>query len=352
MTANRTALGAVALALLAGPYAAAQADATPGLKVAVSILPQAYFVERVGGAHVGVQVLVGPGLSPHTFEPTPKQLAALADARVYFRVGIDFETALVPRLAGLFPKLRIVDTRAGVPLRRFAAHEAACEHAEHRHEEDPATGRPDPHIWLNPLLVKTQAQTICDTLCELDSAHADLYRRNLAAFHADLDRVHAQLTAALAPLKGDEVFVFHPAFGYFTDAYGLKQVPVEIEGKEPTARQLQALIARARAANVKVIFVQPQFAKKAAQTVAEAIGGVVVPLDDLARDYLKNLADIATKIEGTHPNPGRQSGAAGGGAPLAGWPATGVAGSDSTPRSEPRTQVRGRRLSGAAVGTN
>ncbi len=306
MTASRTAPGLAALALLAlsaVPHAVAQTDAAPVLKVAVSILPQAYFVERVGGVRVDVQVLVGPGLSPHTFEPTPKQLTALADARVYFRVGIDFEQALVPRLAGLFPNLRIVDTRAGVPLRHFAAHEASCEHAEHGHADEAAAGRPDPHIWLNPLLVKTQAQTICDTLCELDPAHADEYRRNLAAFHADLDRVHAQLAAALAPLKGRELFVFHPAFGYFTDAYGLRQVPVEIEGKEPTARQLQALVARARAANVKVIFVQPQFAKKAAQTVAEAIGGVVVPLDDLARDYLKNLEDIAGKVKGVAPAP-------------------------------------------------
>jgi zinc transport system substrate-binding protein len=330
MTTTRIRLGLVAAALLAAAHAAGQtAEYVRTLKVAVSILPQAYFVERVGGTHVDVQVLVGPGLSPHTFEPTPKQLAALADARAYFRVGVDFEEALVPRLTGLFPKLRIVDTRAGVPLRRFAAQEAACEHAGHDHGEAP--GRPDPHIWLNPLLVKTQAQTICDTLCTLDAARADEYRSNLAAFQADLDRVHAQLAAALAPLKGREVFVFHPAFGYFTDAYGLRQTPVEIEGKEPTARQLQTLIARARAADVKVIFVQPQFSKKAAQTVAEAIGGVVAPLDDLARDYLANLTDIAAKIEAAQPNLRRQSGAGGRVAPLGARPTTCVVGSDRSP---------------------
>jgi zinc transport system substrate-binding protein len=297
----RRALLLAALAVMLAP-AHAQERETAQLKVAVSILPQAYFVERVGGEFVAVDVLVGPGLSPHTFEPTSKQLTGLSAARVYFSSGIDFETALLPRLRNMFPLLKVVDTRAGVPLRKFSSAESEAEAEHHAHEhaqhaDDGPTGRPDPHIWLSPLLAKIQAQTICNTLVELDPTHAPAYRRNLAAFHADLDRVHAQLTEALAPLKGREIFVFHPAFGYFTDAYGLKQLPVEIEGKEPTARQLKDLIERAQAARVKVIFVQPQFAKKSAEALADAIGGVVVPLDDLSRDYLKNLADIAEKIK-------------------------------------------------------
>jgi zinc transport system substrate-binding protein len=309
-------LAAGVLGAAAAP-AAAQHTGKDKLQVVVSILPQAYFLERVGGEHVAVEVLVGAGQSPHTYEPTPKQLAALSAARVYFRIGIDFEVALVPRLESTFKNLKIIDTRAGVPLRQLTVEEgAADEHDEHgpgkhdqhgadQHESQPkaavphdarAAGQPDPHIWLNPLYVKTQARTICDALAELDPPHADDYRRNLAAFHADLDRVHAKLAAALAPLKGREIFVFHPAFGYFTDAYGLKQAPVEIEGKDPTAKQLAALIERAKADRVRVIFVQPQFSEKAAQAVAQAIGGAVVPMDDLPRDYLKNLEDMAENI--------------------------------------------------------
>jgi zinc transport system substrate-binding protein len=295
---------AVAACGVAGARGAPQDAALDKLPVVVSILPQAYFVQRIGGEHVAVEVLVRAGQSPHTYEPTPKQLTALSAARAYFRIGIDFEVALVPRIERMFRNLRIVDTRAGVPLRRMTAEEGAAEEHEHgAHEQGGheataggAAGRPDPHIWLNPLYVKTQAQTICDALIELDPVHADEYRRNLAAFAADLDRVHAKIAAALAPLKGRDVFVFHPAFGYFTDAYGLKQVPVEIQGKEPTARQLAALIDRAKAARVKVIFVQPQFPAKSAQAVAEAIGGAVVPMDDLPGDYLKSLEEMAGKI--------------------------------------------------------
>jgi len=299
----------VSAAVLAavGAFATAQRPPPGPIRVAVSILPQAYFVERVGGSRVQVQVLVGPGQSPHAFEPTPRQLEDLSRAQVYFRVGIDFEEALVPRIEQMFRSVRIVDTRKDIPLRTMTAAETHADPGrdEHAHEPgEPRAGRPDPHIWLNPLYVKTQAETICDALGKLDPAQADEFRKNLAAFQADLDRVHAQIADTLAPLRGREIFVFHPAFGYFTDAYGLKQVPVEIEGKEPTARELTRLIGRARAAGVKVIFVQPQFSPKSAAAVAETIGGAVVPMDDLPRDYLKNLEDMAAKVraavEGNH----------------------------------------------------
>lgn len=284
-----------------GTAAAQPANAPPEkLTVAVSILPQAHFVERVGGDRVRVAVLVGPGQSPHAYEPTPKQVAELVGARAYFTIGVEFERGLLPRLRSSFPKLRVVDTRAGVPLRTMTGAEAAAEcdhgrdHGHHDHHDHQAT--PDPHIWLSPRLVKIQAQTICDALADLDPAGAETYRRNLAAFQTDLDRLHDRLEAALAGLKGREVFVFHPAFGYFLDEFGLKQVPVEIEGKEPTARQLAAVIERAKATGIQVIFVQPQFSRKSAEAVAEAIGGVVVPLDPLAREFTANLEEMAAKI--------------------------------------------------------
>lgn len=298
---HRTTLWAFVLAWATWP-AAAQ-DPPARLRVAVSILPQAYFVERVAGERVEVEVLVGPGQSPHTFEPTAKQIVRLSECAAYFRIGVDFERALVPRIEKMFRGLRIVDVRAGVPLRRMEPAEACAhdhDHAAHDHapsqpSDDPYAGY-DPHVWLSPQRVKTIAQTMCDTLCELDAAHAAEYRRNLAAFQAELDRVAAEIAAVLEPLKGQKVYVFHPAFGYFLDDFGLVQVPVEVAGKQPPARQLIRLIDAARSERVQVIFVQPQFSKKSAQTVAEAIGGAVVAIDPLARDYLANLRTLATEI--------------------------------------------------------
>jgi zinc transport system substrate-binding protein len=266
------------------------------VKVVVSILPQEYFVERVGGERVEVEVLVGPGQSPHTYEPTPKQVAALADGQVYFRIGMPFEDVLAEKIKGMFPGLRVVDTRKGITLRRMTADEAAAD-AREEGAHSGTGGEPDPHTWLDPRLVKVQARTIADALEEIDAGHREEYEKNLAAFVADLDAVDKRIRAALAGVKGRDFFVYHPAFGYFADAYGLRQVPVEIEGKEPGAKQLATLIDRAKAEHVKVIFVQAQFSSKWAQTVAQAIGGAVVPMDDLAKDYIRNLENMASLVE-------------------------------------------------------
>jgi zinc transport system substrate-binding protein len=252
------------------------------LSLFVSILPQAYFVERVGGSHVEVEVLVGPGQSPATFELTPQQMAKLTQADAYFRIGLPFEKRLVGKIQAALSGLRVVDTRQGIQLRTM----------EHEHHNDGS----DPHIWLDPMLVKVQAATVCEELCRLDPVNATVYKQNLKAFKADLDEVDARLTQALEPLRGRKFYVFHPSYGYFGDAYGLTQVAVEVEGKEPGARRLAALIDQAKEDSVKVIFVQPQFSAGSAEAVAQAIGGVVVPIDPLARDYLKNLEDIAEKI--------------------------------------------------------
>jgi zinc transport system substrate-binding protein len=150
---------------------------------------------------------------------------------------------------------------------------------------------------MNPRLVKIQARNICEALSRLDPRHREEYVANRKAFEADLDRVDARISRSLAPLKGGKMYVFHPAFGYFADAFGLSQVPIEIEGKEPAARQLAELVDRAKKDRVRVLFVQPQFSARGAETMAKAIGGVVVPIDPLARDYLANLEKIATAVE-------------------------------------------------------
>lgn len=251
----------------------------------VSIQPQADFVRRIGGRHVGVEVLVRPGCGPHNYEPTAKQLARLAEADVFFRIGVPFENRLMKKITAAMPSLNIVDTRKGIKLRKMQPDGHGKKQA----------GR-DPHIWMNPRLVKLQSATICQALKKLDPKHAKDYDRNLEKFQADLDRLDAKIAESLAPMKGRTFFVFHPALGYFADAYGLEQRAVEIEGKSPSARQLGELIAKARADDVKVIFVSPQFSSRSARRVAKAIGGVVVPIDPLAEDYIKNMTSIAEKI--------------------------------------------------------
>jgi zinc transport system substrate-binding protein len=249
------------------------------------------FVERVGGDRVIVEVLVPPGQSPATYEPSPKQMARLAEAPVYFRVGSPFEESFASKLASTHPDLQVVDLREGVTLRRMA------EHHEHGEGCDHGQKGADPHVWLDPLRVKILAETVGSALARLAPEHEAEFRRNLARFHEDLDGLHGRIERILLPLKGREIFVFHPAYGYFTDRYGLIQVAVEMGGKEPGPRRLATLIERARERGVKVIFVQPQFSRKSAQAIADAVGGAVVPLDPLARDCLSNLETMATVVE-------------------------------------------------------
>lgn len=275
------------LTLLAG---CAPAAPPPGsqtgsgrLGVFASIPPLVTFAQAVGRERVQAQTLVKPGQDPHTFEPTPRQLADLARARVFFRAGFAFEEALIARLRSTMPGLEVVDAREGIRLRPVDG------------EEEHGSGL-DPHVWMDPRLAARQCLTIRDALARLDPAGEPYYRANCERFTAELEALHRRIAAALEPLRGAEFLVFHPAFGYLADAYGLKQVAVESGGKEPTARQLARLIEQARARGIRVVFVQPQFSQTGARAVADAIGGTVVPLDDLAADYLGNLTRAADAI--------------------------------------------------------
>jgi len=272
--------------------------AEDAMEVFVSLPPQAYFVERVGGARVAVQVLVQPGQDPHTFEPSPRQMMALGRTKLYFTVGVPFEDRLVAKIRGTHRDLMVVDTDEGIEKRVMDAHhEGEQEHDRDCEHGRGAEGEYDPHIWLSPPLIRIQARTVAAALGKVDPAYAAEYERNLEEFLRDLDDVHERIGTLLAPYKGEAFYVFHPAFGYFGDAYGLRQEAVEMEGKSPTPRQLAGLIERARVDGARIVFVQPQFARKSVDAVATAIGGVVVLMDPMARDVLGNLEEMAGKIE-------------------------------------------------------
>jgi zinc transport system substrate-binding protein len=265
----------------------------------VTIPPQAQFVERVGGDHVQVGILVKPGHSPHTYEPTPRQMTELAEAGVYFLIGVPFEDILKERIRSANPDMAMVDTGRGIDLREMETHHTHGETEEHEHEEhehrehNDHEGRKDPHVWLDPANVRVMAGHIAEALVEQDPENEADYRANLEEFRAELNRLDTRIRESLEGVEQREILVFHPAFGYFTDAYGLEQVPIEIEGKEPGAKALSELISFAKERGIKVVFVQKQFSSKTAQVVAREIDGQVVPLDPLARDYIGTMEDIA-----------------------------------------------------------
>lgn len=288
----------MALAMVAGckptptapPVASPDAAAPPAVRVAVSIPPQAYLVERLGGSRVQVTTLVSPGQSPHTFEPLPTQVAALGEANVYFTMGLPFENAVVTKVKASRPDLAVVDLRQGVKLLPAAPGEA-----DH--------GDADPHCWLDPLRAATMAATIRDELSRRDPAGAAAYQTAAATLIAELQALDRELREVLQPVKGHRFLVLHPAFGYFAAAYGLQEVAIEHEGKEPDARQLGQIIDDARRQGCRTVFVQPGYSALPAEAVARELGAQVQTLDPLAADYLANLRQMARALaaDGARP---------------------------------------------------
>ena len=241
--------------------------------VVVSVAPQAFFVERLAGDRVDIMVLIPPGASPATHEPSMSELGAMERARLFVKVGhpnFPFERSWLDRLLRESGPVRVVDCAEGLPV-----------HAE------------DPHIWVGVTATRHALPRIATALIELlPEARSEIEAR-LSRLIAEIDAVDLEIRAALAGIDQRRFYVFHAAWGYFAADYGLEQVPIEIGHKEPDPHRLATIIDRARADGVRVIFVQPQFSRRSAEVIAGEIGGRVVPLDPLARDWLGNLRDVA-----------------------------------------------------------
>ncbi len=262
------------------------------LPVAVSIPPQAHFVKAIGGEHVDVQVMVPANAEPVTYEPTPRQMAALSQARLYFAIGVPFEQGWLPRFQAANADMTTVDTIANIRRHPMGSHD---DHAGH---DSGGHGGADPHVWLSPALVRLQAESIRDALIRADPDHARGYHQGFRRFVAQIHSADEAILASLADLPADSrrFLVFHPAFGYFARSYGLEQMAIETEGKEPGPRELARITDEARSHGIRVIFIEPQFAQGAARTIAREINGEVLTLDPLARDWTAGMRAIAVTL--------------------------------------------------------
>ncbi|KAF5047299.1 putative metal ABC transporter substrate-binding protein Hpf [anaerobic digester metagenome] len=296
-------ISSLSLVLLAGA-----AQAAPS--VFVTVAPQKYFVDKVGGGKVSVSVMVEPGANPHAYEPRPRQMAELAKASVYFTIGDAFDQTWLERIVGASPGIAVVHTAEGIAKIPMAAHHHEDDeghgHAGEHHEDAAQAGRTeveeadghgtlDPHIWLDPALVKIQVGHIRDGLSKADPAGAQEYAANADAFMRELEQLDSRIRSILSSLPEDRrtFLVFHPSWGYFAKAYGLRQAAIEIEGKEPSPKDMERIIAMGRETGAKVVFVQPQFSEKSASVIAKQIGARVVRLDPLAEDWADNLLRAA-----------------------------------------------------------
>lgn len=256
-------------------------------RVSVTIEAQRYFAERIGGAHFTIHTVVPPGQSPETFDPTPQEMMAVARSRAYLRVGrIGFEQVWMPTIVEQNPHLQVFDLSQGI---RWIDSDPSA-HDQHAH------GGGDPHIWNAPATARQMAENTLRAFCLLDTAHTAVYRAAHASLVAEIDSTDAALHAMLDTLTHRTFIIYHPALTYFAQAYHLKQLAIETDGKEPSAASMKKLIDEARAQHVRVVFVQREFDRKHAESVAREIGARVVIIDPLSAQWKDEMLKIGQAL--------------------------------------------------------
>ena len=280
-------MACVLLSLLWTPFPVfAQTELTIG----VSILPQKYFVERIAGNRAHVIVMVGPGHSPATYEPKPKQLSQLSNADLFFLIGVPFEEKWSHLFSQVNPRMKVVSLATGLNLRKMESHifdQAEGDIPGHQHTEVW-----DPHFWLNPRLVEQLAMVIKTELVRVDPANQSNYEANYKEFIKDLKTLDMYIRQQLSGISHKYFLVFHPSWGYYADEYGLVQVPIEYQGKQPGARTLSKIMNMAKEKNIKVLFVQQQFSERDAKTIAKQLAVRIVRVDPLSEEYINNLEKV------------------------------------------------------------
>lgn len=277
------------LIFFASGYAIADGAAAESFKeapcVLVSIAPHKFFVERIAGDTVRVQLMVPAGASAHTYEPMPQQILSAGKADIWFFLGEAFEGRAMAGLRAHHPNIAFYDMRQGVDMISDPNARCSC-HA----------GGSDPHIWLSARQAKIQAETIAKVLAKHYPEHAEAYSQALKNFKKSLSDLDSQIEAALLPLENRTLLVSHPAYAYLCRDYNLTQLSIEFEGKDPTPRQMTKVLNQARAAKIKRVFVQPQYSNKGAKLFAAELGCEVVTLDPYSENFMTAMLDIANQF--------------------------------------------------------
>jgi len=251
------------------------------LKIAVSIVPEQTFVKAVCGDFSDVITMVPPGSSPETYEPTPQQMQDFNQSSLYFSIGVPVEEASILPSIGNVKVVALAEAVAAVyPDRTFEA------------------GERDPHIWLSPKRVVIMIETIAREMSELDPEHKAVYQSNAESYIAELQALDKNISAAVKGIQIKKFIVYHPAFGYIADDYGLTMYALEEEGKESTVKHLQEMVDLAKREKIKVIFYQEEIDSRQSEAFAEEIGGTTVKLAPLAANYIENLESMAEAIAG------------------------------------------------------
>ena len=263
-----------------------------GLPVWVTIEPQAYFVEAVGGDAVQVRTLVRPGHCVELYAPSPRDIAALSQAAAYFRIGVPVEAVITSRLEAREKKLRFLGPA-------FEGHSDGHDHA---HCEICGVGGADPHIWLDPLQMIDYVDTIEEGLGELLPERAAYFKANAEHLKVELEGLHASLEARFRNYSGRVFYINHPSLLHFATRYGLEQRAIEHAGSAPAAKRMALLIKEARKLGVGAVLTQREFGRSSAAVMAGALEVPMLEVNILGRDYFSNMRGLANALERSFTN--------------------------------------------------
>lgn len=295
-------LSVITAAAIAGcgtDNAAPQANnQTSAIKVYTSIYPLEYVAKRIGGEHIEVTNMVPAGVEPHDFEPTAKDMVALSEANLFVYNGSGFELWVEKAVEGLDKsKTTVIDATEGLELLKaeeggHEEHTAGTEtnptESEHEHEH----GEFDPHVWLDPTLLKAQAEKVKDALVQKDQAHSADYEKNFQQLAADLDQLDKEFKEMVAKAGSKEFMVAHSAFGYLAHRYGLEQVAISgvSPADEPSPAEMKELVEHAKEHNIKYVLFETLVSPKVAEVIAREAGlktATLNPLEGLTEEEAK-----------------------------------------------------------------
>ena len=248
--------------------------------ISVAIVPEIEFVKAVAGDDFEIVTMIPPGASPENYEPTPLEKEKFEESKVYFSMGVPTEENNI--LPNLSENTKLVKLDEEV----------------RKYYEDLTfeNGGRDPHIWLSPKRVEVMVLKIADTLSELKPENSQKYEENANKYIEELKNVSLEINDILANKENKKFVVYHPAFAYLADEFGLEMYALEEEGKEPTAQSLQEKIDLAKAEGIKYIFYQAEIDSTQAKAYAEEIGGQTMMLSPLAENYIENLKEMANLL--------------------------------------------------------
>jgi zinc transport system substrate-binding protein len=254
--------------------------------VLVSIPPYAYFVEKIAGDTLSIQTLVPAGANPHHYEPSPKQIQQARASALWVAVGEPAEQKMALVMKEQNPQIAILDLSTQLPL---LEHEH--QGCSHHHEESR-----DLHFWLSPKLAKKQAELIAERLIAVFPENASIYKVRLAQFVEELTQLDREIAFLLKPQKGQAILASHAAFGYFCQDYGLIQLAIESEGKDPLPKEAERTLSQAEKLHIKSVLLQAQYNNKGAELIAEKLHLPTYLIDPYSADYMENMRYLAEII--------------------------------------------------------